>query len=159
LLHIFVYGRNTEPWDPSSQARIQKDIEKADEWLRARAADNGSTMPPVFSHRFLTLPEEPFWTRLDVPDPDSSRDYRKAWLQAVLVRFEAKSYAELFNRVFDGTALDNRAVVFHTSAGDLSFAVFRPYSPEPTDLESTFSPAQATEWSNPYQAVSYTHKL
>jgi hypothetical protein len=111
----------------------------------------------VFIHRYVTITDEPFWRRIDVPEEGASEEYRKAWFQAVLVRFEAGSYAELFDRFFDGMDLANRAVIFHTSTRDLSVLV--PYHRQPTDLESTFVACEPSDWVNFHEPVAYTHEL
>jgi len=159
ILHIFVRGRNTIPWDSQGQEQIQQCIENADRWLEGRAAESGHVSQPQFVHRYLTVPDEPFWRRIDVPEPDSTSDYRRDWLKAILVRFQAGSYAELFDRVFEGAHLDNRSVVFHTANRDFSFSSWVPYKKMPTDLESVFVSSEISEWINPFNEVVYTHEL
>lgn len=159
VLHIFARGRNTEPWNAEDEAKTRRRIEEADQWMAARATESGPDLQPVFEHRFLILADEPFWRRIDVPDADSSREYRKAWLQAILVRFQAASYAELFDQVFGERKPGNRSVVFHVAKKDISLSVLAPYRKEPTDLESVFVPSEASEWTPFYDAVAYAHEF
>ncbi len=158
VLHLFVRGRNSLPWEPEDEAKVRERIEESDRWVQSQAVESGLTAP-VFEHRFLTLGDEPFWRRLDVPAQESSADYRKAWMDAVRVRFQSDSYAELFDREFNGMDLDNRAIVFHTSNRDLSLSILLPYNPQPTDLESVFVASEVSDWVNLYDAVTYTHEF
>jgi hypothetical protein len=157
VLHIFVRGRNTDPWDPELEEKTHRHVEEADRWLQARAAESRVTPPPTFVHRYASLVDEPFWRRVDVPDAITPTDYRKAWLEAVLTRFNAGSFSELFDRLFNGMDLANRAVIFHTASRELTILV--PYRKEPTDLESTFVSCEPSEWANSHEPVAYTHDL
>lgn len=159
VLHIFVRGRNTDPWDPDEESKIRHRIEESDGWLQERAAESGRTLHPVFEHRYLTVLDEPFWRKIDVPDPDSALEYRRAWLAAIPPRFQADTYAELFDRVFGGVDFDNRGVVIHVARRRDAFAPPTPYQKEPADLECAFVRSERSEWDNPYEAVLYTHEL
>jgi tetratricopeptide (TPR) repeat protein len=159
VLHIFVRGQNTDPWDPELEEKTRLQIEESDQWLQARSAETPSGPAPVFTHRFLALADEPFWRRINVPDTDSSSSYRKAWLDAILVRFQAASYEELFNHVFEGQAFDNRAVVFHAAKEEAPLSIRLPCRQEPTDVESVLVQSQPSGWDNSHDAVTYTHGL
>lgn len=159
VLHIFVRGKNTEPWDTEDVDKMRLQIEESDRWIQARAQESGVSARPVFTHRFLTLSDEPFWRRVDVPEAESSPEYRKAWLDAILVRFGADSYADLFDRTFEGMDLANRAVVFHTANRTIPFTLLSPCRTEPADLESVTVQSGTSEFSGLYAAVRYTHRL
>src|SRR5262249_46310535 len=137
VLHIFVRGRNSDPWDPEEVNKTLERIAEADQWLSARAAESNVQPPPMFIHRYLTLADEPFWHRVDVPEASASLEYKKAWFEAILTRFfNVSSFADLFDRTFAGMDMENRAVAFHTANRDLT--LFVPYRRQPTDMESMF---------------------
>lgn len=159
ILHIFVRGRNSERWDQEEARKAQDSIETSDRWLAARAKESGVSQPPTFVHRFVTLPDEPFWRKTDIPESDSGPRYRKAWMIAILTRFHATSYTELFNRAFEGTETSNRTVVFHAlKKGDL-FTFFSPHRRQPGDMENTVVLSAKSEWTTLYDSVCYTHGL
>jgi hypothetical protein len=158
VLHIFVRGRNTQEWDAEEMAKTRLHVLQADDWLTERAKESG-VQPLTFEHRYLTLLDEPFWRRTDAPDSNSTVEYRTAWLNALLVRFQSGSYAELFDRTFEGMDLANRTVIFHTSVNESSFLALRTFRPQPTDMESTFVPSEITEWVNFYEPVCYAREL
>jgi hypothetical protein len=159
VLHIFVQGRNTLAWDAEEEEKTRHHIQVADQWLQARAASADVKPSPVFFHRYLHVTEEPFWRRADVPEADMPPDYRQAWLQEVLERFRADSYADLFDRTFDGMDLDIRSIVFHLLRPGGQLAMMFPAVTAPSGMESAFVASERTDWVNLYEPVSYTKEF
>lgn len=158
VLHVLVRGRGTDAWDADSVSKLQARIQEADRWLIAKAAEEGLSPAPVIDHRFWAMPEELFWRRHDIPDAQSPKGYREAWLEEVLIRLQARSFAEAFDRAYEAADVDHRSIVFHVSRRQDSFTTMTPYVPTPTDLEGVFAVSEESDWLQPYDAVAYVHE-
>lgn len=160
VLHVFAYGRGSERWTYRRTARVEADVSLADAWLAARAREHGAADAPRFEHRWTALAEEPFWASTPFPASDSPQSQRAQWEDAVRERLGAATFAEAFDRAFDGRPPRNRLIVFHIDAKATSYAMSHLSARYPAaDLESAvvmFGLASAFEFSHP---PTYAHEL
>jgi hypothetical protein len=158
VLHIFVRGRQTEPWDELYQRRTQDNIGAADRWWQARAEENLPSCDPTFIHKYLALPDEPYWRKMLAPDYSASYAYIDAWTAMVLAQFKAVSYRQLFDREFRGERVANRVVIFHTAQRGRSFALPEWYHRTNGDIEQALVMQNRKEIRQ-LEASVYAHEL
>jgi hypothetical protein len=157
VLHIFVEGKNSQPWSEFERLQAHVAIENGSEWLVKEAAARG--VKADFLHRYMDVPSSPLFRKIDVPTWLTSEEYRLAWEKALLKTLNAESFGQLFKEQFPGVDLENRSLMFYANMRARPFAMRVSKAHHASGIETAFCHFDVTNIMNPDHAVTYVHEL